>query len=85
MPKTLKFYKDKKKAKRIRKKWRRENYEKGRYGNRRKLSNFTFFEKLLIKIHIFPDRWLACFCGSSTNGIQAMRWRMKNNYKRYYE
>lgn len=85
MPKMLKFYKDKQKAKKIRKKWRRENYEKGRFGNRRKSNKFNSFEKVLIKTHIFSDRWTAYFCGSSTNGIQSMRWRLNNNYKRLYK
>ena len=56
---------------------RKRNYELGRFGN--KISNpYNNFEKFIIKYHIIPDRYLAKLLGSSTNGIQTKRWRIKN-------
>ena len=81
MPKMLKYYKDEEKMKKKRYKDRIENYEKGRFGKKVK---YNIFERMLVKLHIFPDRWLAKMLGSSTNGIQTMRWRLKNNYLNLY-
>ena len=85
MPKFMKLYKDKEKAKRKRYRERRENYEKGAFGNKLKEgSYFTQDEREMILHHILPDRALAEMFGSSTNGIQTMRWRLKNNYLNLY-
>lgn len=71
--------------KKKRNKERRRNYVKGRFGNRRKVGkNFTKFEMALIGLHIIPDRLLAKWFGSSVNGIQSARWRIKVNYGRLY-
>lgn len=85
MPKFMKLFEDKEKAKRKRYVERKRNYTKGRFGNRLKEgSPFNKFEKFIIVIHVINDRWLAKQFGSSTNGIQAMRWRIKKNYLNLY-
>jgi len=86
MPKFMKLYKDKTKAKRKRYKDRKENYEKGRFGNRLKEEGpFNQDEIKMILFHELSDRLLAEMFGSSTNGIQSMRWRLKNNYLNLYD
>ena len=77
MPKMIKFYKDKEKALKTKNRWRKRNYERGRFGRKTK---FNKFECLLIKYHILPDRLVARILKSSANGIQSKRWRMKNDY-----
>ena len=70
----------------IRYKDRKINYTRGRFGNRSITKNpYNTFEKFIVKIHIIPDRWLAKLYGSSTNGIQALRWRIKYNYRGLYK
>jgi hypothetical protein len=66
-----------------RNKWRRFNYERGKFGSRRN-KNFNKFERWLIKIHIINDRTLAKLLHTSTNGIQVLRWRIKTNYNGMY-
>jgi hypothetical protein len=68
---------------RVRKnKYRKINYERGRFGSRRRLSvhKFDAFQSIMIWSKIWSDRKLAEMFGSSVNGIQSKRWRMKNGY-----
>ncbi len=86
MPTFMRLFKDKEKANKKRHIERKRNYDKGRFGNRLKEGGpFNKFERFIISIHVINDRRLAKQFGSSTNGIQAMRWRIKNNYGSYAE
>ena len=62
--------------------YRKINYERGRFGNRRKVSkhNFFWWQRIIVRLGLFKDRGLAKMFGSSTNGIQSLRWRIKNDY-----
>ena len=71
MPKWWKVRKDRERRKRE----RRENYEKGRFGRRK--NKFGVMGRMFIIYHIIQDRRLARWLGSSVNGIQTMRWRIK--------
>lgn len=60
---------------------RKRNYVRGRFGSiHKKKYRTNQFERKIISSHIIPDRWLAKILRSSTNGIQAIRWRIKCNY-----
>lgn len=83
MPKMLKLYKNKEKAKKKRYNDRKKNYMKGRFGSRRK-TPFTKFEQDIIILHTLPDRELANRFNTSVNGLQSLRWRIKKNYKGLY-
>ena len=65
-----------------RNKYRKINYERGRFGNR---NHFTKFERWLIRCHLISDRHLAKLLHTTTNGIQACRWRMRKNYRGLYD
>lgn len=67
----------------VRNKWRKVNYQNGRFGSRVG-KKFNRFEKWLIMKHIIHDRTLAKLLHTSTSGIQATRWRIKINYKGMY-
>ena len=85
MPKFMKLFKDKEKAKKKRYEERKKNYEKGRFGNRCHEGNyFNQEEREMILLHDLPDRTLAKMLGSSVNGLQSLRWRLKNNYLNMY-
>ena len=84
MPKFTHYYKDKEKTKRKRYKDRLKNYKKGRFGNRQQ-EPFDDEEIKMIILNELPDIALARMFGSSTNGIQVMRWRLKNNYLNMYK
>ena len=84
MPKFTHYYKDKEKTKRKRYRDRLKNYKKGRFGNRQQ-EPFDDEEIKMIILHELPDIALARMFGSSTNGIQVMRWRLKNNYLNMYK
>ena len=65
---------------------RKRNYKKGRFGNRRKQKQYTnWFERKFVLYHLLPDRTIAKILGSSVNGIQALRWRIKCNYLGLYK
>jgi len=64
---------------------RRKNYESGRFGNRKKKGgNYSWFERKMVMMHLISDRMIAFLCRSSTNGVQALRWRIKHNYLNLY-
>ena len=62
----------------IKNKYRKINYIRGRFG---RVGGYNWFQVRLIMLHVIPDRTLAKLFRSSTNGIQSMRWRIKNHYK----
>ena len=66
----------------VRNKWRKVNYERGRFGSRRKLSVHRYSKEMMRMImkKVVCDRELAKWFGSSVNGIQIKRWRIKNGY-----
>lgn len=68
----------------LRKGHRKRNYEKGRFGRRTVHTKFSWWERILIMVHIIPDRWVARWLDSSVNGVQALRWRIKVNYLGLY-
>ena len=62
---------------------RERNYQRGNFGSHKYIP-FTNFEKSLISYHIIPDRVIAILIQRNVRGIQALRWRIKNNYKNLY-
>ena len=72
-----------------RNKFRKINYERGKFGCRRggycASRKFNRVELLLIQMHIMSDRQLAKLLHTTTNGIQACRWRIRKNYMNMYE
>lgn len=76
MPKTLKSFKDKKKAKKYRDKQRARNYKNNDFsgGLRHSWSNL---EEELVLAHTVPDKILAKILRTSTRAIQLKRYRLK--------
>lgn len=66
----------------VRYKDKKKNYKKGKFG---RVGKYSDWEMKLVRLHLLPDRFVAWLVGSSTNGIQALRWRIKNNYLGLYE
>jgi len=83
MPGWIKIFKGSEREKNIkRNNERRINYEKGRFG---RVNKYTKWQQFIVLHHmIFSDRFCAKIFGSSTNAIQALRWRIKNNYLGLY-
>lgn len=75
MPKYIKNYKDKQKARATRNRERRKYYQKLDFGVNRK-EIYTEDEKDLIKAHTMPDREIAKQLGRSVLAIQVYRSRL---------
>ena len=83
MPKYMRLYKNKEKAKQKRYLDRLKNYIKGRF-NTKKREPFSQFEIDMILNHNSNDRVLAEKLASSVNSLQSLRWRIRNNYLNLY-
>jgi len=82
MPKSIKFFRSREKARRYRNRQRDLNYVKGAIHQRGKGRRWNDVEKQFVILSSSSDREIARKLRRSVRAVQMMRFRIKNNAKR---